>query len=273
MLWDKEDGSFDDLWCLCTKHTHVLVTAHYFVGNETSIVGLAENCKLKVGWVHSFSENGRLGWLFQLNKENHSHLETHKMLLTWHYSLFPVTLLISLYFFSHTFFWPSTNFFIYVNLLQFNLTLSAHVTFSFLPQLHVLGQWEAISATRPFFSPGEVRIGCWGARLYRGHIQMPTEHNTLNLISLPMTKRKLLFIPTSAKYTIKNLANIPMVQTGEGSNESWWLSWDNFTIWICILNTCMITRMVLKESGVYSSVLPLLKLVPSFTLEMRQENI
>lgn len=123
------------------------------------------------------------------------------------------------------------------------------------------------------FSPGEVRIGCWGARLYRGHIQMPTEHNTLNLISLPMTKRKLLFIPTSAKYTIKNLANIPMVQTGEGSNESWWLSWDNFTIWICILNTCMITRMVLKESGVYSSVLPLLKLVPSFTLEMRQENI
>lgn len=62
MLWDKEeDGSFDDLWCLCTKHTHVLVTTHYFVGNETSMVGLAENCKLKVGWVYSFSEDGRLG--------------------------------------------------------------------------------------------------------------------------------------------------------------------------------------------------------------------
>lgn len=61
-------------------------------------------------------------------------------------------------------------------------------------------------------------------------IQMPTEHNTLTLISLPMTKRKLFFIPTSAKYTIKNLANTPMVQTAEGSNESWWLSWDNFII-------------------------------------------
>lgn len=89
------------------------------------------------------------------------------------------------------------------------------------------------------------------------HIQMPTEHNTLNLISLPTTKRKLFFI--------KNLANIPMVQTAEGSYESWWLSWDDFITWICILNTWM----VLKESGAYGSVLPLLKLVPNFTLEMR----
>lgn len=83
------------------------------------------------------------------------------------------------------------------------------------------------------------------------HIQMPTEHNTLILIILPMTKSKLFFIPTSAKCTIKNLANVPMVQIAEGNNESWWLSWDNFVIWIYILNTCMIIKMVLKESGIF----------------------
>lgn len=104
------------------------------------------------------------------------------------------------------------------------------------------------------------------------HIQMPTEHNTLNLISLPTTKRRLFFISASTTYTIKNLGNIAMVQTAEGRNESWWHSWDNFIICICILNTCMIIGMVLKESGFYGSVLPLLKLVPSFTLEMRQRT-
>lgn len=73
------------------------------------------------------------------------------------------------------------------------------------------------------FDAGEV--GCTEV-----HIQMPTEQDTLNLVSLPTAKRKLFFIQTLVKSTIKNLANIPMVKTAEGSSESWHLSQDTLII-------------------------------------------
>lgn len=190
------------------------------------------------------------------------------MLLTWHYNLFPVTLVISLYSSSHTFFWLSTNFFIYVDLLWFNLTNhlwlfpSALTPCSGTTEKQFLPPCLSLVQVKSEFGAGELDY-------IEVCVQMPREHNTFNLISLPTMKRKLFFIPTSAQYTIKNLVNIPMVQTAEGENVFWWLSWDNFIIWICILNTCMIIWMVLKESGVYDSVLPLMKLVPSCTLEMR----
>lgn len=57
-------------------------------------------------------------------------------------------------------------------------------------------------------------------------IQMHMEWDTLDLISLPSTKRKLFFIPALDKSTIKNLANIPIFKPAEGSGESWWLSED-----------------------------------------------
>lgn len=88
------------------------------------------------------------------------------MLQTWHYiSCHPSNFVVFLL--SYVFFWLSTNFFIYVNLLWFKLTNHLWL-FPSAPELHVLGQWEAISATRSFFSPGEISIWCWGAGLWRG---------------------------------------------------------------------------------------------------------
>lgn len=73
------------------------------------------------------------------------------------------------------------------------------------------------SLVKSEFGAGELGYG-------EVHIQMPTEHNTLNLINLPATKSKLFFIPASAKYTIKNVASVPMIQAAERSNESEWPS-------------------------------------------------
>lgn len=58
------------------------------------------------------------------------------------------------------------------------------------------------------------------------HIQMPMEWDTLDLISIPTTKRKLFSSPTLDKSTIKNSANIPIFKSAEGSSGSWWLSED-----------------------------------------------
>lgn len=211
------------------------------------MAGLDENCS---GWVCSFSERGRLGWLFQLKKENHSYLERCKIFLTWPYHLFPVTLLISLFFSSHTFF-LTLHKLLYLCKSSLIRPCQPSVTFPSCPssmfwgsEIYFLPPDLSLVQVKSEFDAGEV--GCTEV-----HIQMlPMEQDILDLISLPTTKRKLFLFPTLVKSTVKSLANIPMAKTAEGSSESWWLSQDTLIIWICILNTYMIVWTVLKESGV-----------------------
>lgn len=157
----------------------------YFVESETSMVGLAENC---TGWVCSFSGHGKLGWLFQVKKENHSHLERCKIFLTWPYHLFPVTLLISLVFSSPISF-LALHKLLYLCKSSLIWPCQPSMTFLSCPssmfgdsEKYFLPASLSLVQVKSEFDAGEVVFT-------EVHIQMPTEQNTIYTSSISLLQK------------------------------------------------------------------------------------